>query len=233
MSVATSFKYYRPFPFCTDDATAPAGDVDFIVLNETSGDEGLAEAMRLWWVMEDVALRPTGTLDDGGSGFVLGENGGGLVDNWGFQSGDTAPVFSFTSTGVFSNGASTSGAPANQPRERVCTSTRTILLCSAVYGRPEYRATGQILFSLAYVSSRWRLYYSFLFDYQNSGATVLIRIQNPARAPATPDGTGTFLFAGYTLDLEYVLFNGATVTVGPSILGQTADAPDCASFYTF
>ena len=67
MSTSPTFKYrgpdkWCPFPFNRDEAIfSGVGGDNSIALTETDGDEGLAEACRLWWLLESVTFYPTGT----------------------------------------------------------------------------------------------------------------------------------------------------------------------------
>jgi hypothetical protein len=62
-----TFKYRGPdkrcpFPFNRDAATSPGSGYDYVTLTETAGDEGLAEACRLWWLLEEVVFTPSGSV---------------------------------------------------------------------------------------------------------------------------------------------------------------------------
>jgi hypothetical protein len=66
MSSVPNFKHIGDFPWCRSSAGAVSSP--YVLLTETGGDGGLAEARRLWWDLEKVTFTPSGTLDVFGVG---------------------------------------------------------------------------------------------------------------------------------------------------------------------
>lgn len=68
MSTSPKFKYRGPdkrcpFPFAREAASVPYSNYrDYVTLTPSGGDEGLAEACRLWWLLDSMVLTPSGTI---------------------------------------------------------------------------------------------------------------------------------------------------------------------------
>jgi hypothetical protein len=60
MSSVPNFKHIGDFPWCRSSAGAFSSS--YVLLTETGGDGGLAEARRLWWDLENVVFTPSGTI---------------------------------------------------------------------------------------------------------------------------------------------------------------------------
>lgn len=101
MSTATAFKYHRPFPFCLPVSGTPFYG-DYV-------DATLADAMALFWNLENISFATTGTKSTASI-------------NWTNTLGAT-PSFSspFTGTGAASGSYyDATSTPAQAPRNRVC-----------------------------------------------------------------------------------------------------------------
>lgn len=212
MSTSATFKYRGPdkrcpFPFnrdaTTSDPTPGRGGASYVDLTASGGDEGLAEACRLWWLIESVTMTPTGTADamDGGDSFTC----------------------------TFS-GSVASSSPSLVPYERVQTVANRMTF-GAVDGYNVFE------YWVAYVSSKWRLYYFFVFAVADDGGYgdgrfVQLLISNQG-AYASPSSSGTFSLFGYTLSWESVAGVGGFYTDPPPTPGISGVGLSATStFYT-
>lgn len=188
MSTSPTFKYRGPdkrcpFPFNRDAATAPGSSYRYVTLNETSGDEGLAEACRLWWLLQEVDFTPTGSSEYP-------------------QTPYPSITASFSEVHTVTNSV--------EPVDRVASTGREFLGGSGDSGYGSEDGWGYFaFFRIAYVSSEWRLYYNFGF----SAGTFVAELfpGDPDPQPyffnviiASNDSeyavSGTFSLFGYTLN---------------------------------
>lgn len=192
MSETTSFSYPKPFPFSPSDALAPdlaAGD-NYVELTETEGDSGLAEARRIWWNLEsvqftvqwetEIASVPATSYDET---IDWPENMGG------------GTYFSYDVRGsIVASADDVSAQPAAAPEDRIPFSSPLCINANAVKDWPLI-----LVLTLAYVDSRWRLYYRFEFSLASEQW-----VTNPAYPGITDPivTSGTFTLLGY--DLSYV-----------------------------
>jgi hypothetical protein len=227
VSVADPFKYRGPdkraaFPFCRETAdgeyfagqhnfvAAPSDSYDYVTLTASGGDEGLAEAMRLWWNLESVSLTPTGYMER-----IANYPAGGSREFSGVYGTTPDPAnYSYRVRGSVTAGTDQygTGPTVVQPKERVCTAfnsdTFKPLVVNVAQQFPEFypasSESGYFIFQIAYVDSQWRLYYKFSFFIYDDRHVVSADIGNPAYAHRSyPDTeTGTFDIFGYTLDWE-------------------------------
>lgn len=197
MSTATiPFQLRRgPFPFCANEAddTAP----DYVVLDETDGDEGLAEAMRLWWMLEKVSFTPTGSANDG-------------EDSYAFTKVFTAPEPDTTDLTTYELRGAVTGqslpitAPAftsKQPALRACTDGGGTIISTQIFyeysiGDQEF---GRFALIISYTSGRWRLNYQFSFQ-RGDVQVCAPGTNNPSASPVV--ATGTVSLGGYDLNWE-------------------------------
>jgi hypothetical protein len=137
-----TFKYWGPdkrcpFPFNRDAATSPGSGYKYVTLTETSGDEGLAEACRLWWLIQEVVFTPTGSSE--------------------YPQTPNPPITaSFSEVHTATNSV--------EPVDRVALTDSEFLGDSGDSGGgSEDGWSYYAFFSISYVSSEWRLYYNFGF----------------------------------------------------------------------
>jgi hypothetical protein len=199
MSSVPNFKHIGDFPWCRTSATDPFSTFDYVTLTAVGGDEGLAEARRLWWDLESCVFTPTATLTD--------EDGSvNLSEVFGTQA-LSPPLLSLS--GVI--GTSIGSPPSitiRPPRERVCEATRRIMFSDAFYDvQPGIIEQGQIELLLAYVSDEWRLYYRFFFQATKTASSTELTIYNPSTGGATG---GTFDLFGYTLNWNLIEIGDVT-----------------------
>jgi hypothetical protein len=167
VSTSPTFKYRGPdkrcpFPFNRDEATELPSYYGYVTLTETDGDEGLAEACRLWWLIEEVVFTPTGSS-------VFNPTGGPYPIDIAFSGDAEAHPF-----GV-------------EPADRVA------------FTNPLFpNILGNTQFSVAYVSSEWRLYYYFIFTAQYTDYQYYLTLFITSDA-ALQSSSGTFSLFGYTL----------------------------------
>jgi hypothetical protein len=199
MSSVPNFKHIGDFPFCRTSATDPGGGYDYVTLTASGGDEGLAEARRLWWDLESCVFTPQARLtDDDGSV--------DLLEVFGTQA--LSPSL-LSLSGVIGTGIdSPPSITIRPPRDRVCEATRVIMFSDAFYDvQPGINEQGQIELLLAYVSNEWRLYYRFTFQSVLTASSTELNILNPAQGGSTG---GTFSLFGYTLSWNFNIFGDVT-----------------------
>jgi len=229
MSIAAPFKHPRPLPFPPSSAPLPAGDYDYVALDETGGDKGLAEARRLWWLLESIQFIPTGTLTYLTPPPESTSFSRALILPLPIQD---AEFDAFTFSGVMAqNGASINpDAAATEPDDRVSgfTSDKVIGVGTAIYLGDEANESLTAGFALAFdfTSQRWRLYYRFTLDHSGAEASAIV-IKNPngAFTGGSIEATGTATIAGYELEWEARLV-GTAMGSGYGITGSL-------SFYSF
>jgi hypothetical protein len=179
-----TFKYRGPdkrcpFPFNRDAAIAPGSSYKYVTLTETSGDEGLAEACRLWWLLQEVVFTPTGSSE--------------------YPQTPYPPITaSFSEVHTVTNSV--------EPIDRVASTDLEFLGGSGDSGGGSedgwsYDAT----FRIAYVSSEWRLYYRFAFSARTfageyfPGDPYFFSVYISSSEDDS-NGSGTFSLFGYTLN---------------------------------
>jgi hypothetical protein len=199
MSSVPNFKHIGDFPFCRTSATDPGSGYDYVTLTASGGDEGLAEARRIWWDLESCVFTPEGTLtdDDGSANFS---------EVFGTQFISTPDDLSLD--GVI--GTSVGSPPSitiRPPRERVCETTRGVIFSNAFFTAAGITQQGQFAFILGYVSSEWRLYYQFFFQATKTASSTELIIYNPSTGGATG---GTFDLFGYTLNWNLIEIGDVT-----------------------
>ena len=236
MSTSSTFKYRgpdkrSPFPFNRDNVS-PSG-YRTIPLTETAGDDGLAEACRLWWLLEDPAIEVTmsGSMtclfgSFGVSGTLSPPSSDPLVDPYLRSSGSVWGT-SIPTTAIGSFLESSSGTPSG-----IATSTGI----SATF-----------TFHIAYEAGKWLLAYAAfggigaeyvpIFEGEPTPDGVYMSVffhqGDAGDIPAEEESITTvvtFDFAGYTISIlkvHYVYGYGIT-DEGSSSLSISASP----TFYT-
>jgi hypothetical protein len=183
-----TFKYRGPdkrcpFPFNRDAATSPGGGYKYVTLTETSGDEGLAEACRLWWLLQEVVFTPTGSSE--------------------YPQTPYPPITaSFSEVHTANNSV--------EPVDRVASTDREFLGDSGNSGGGSEDGWSYYAFlRIAYVSSEWRLYYQFSFSARTFVGEYFPGEPDPqpyffsvyiSSSEDDSAGSGTFSLFGYTLN---------------------------------
>ena len=167
MSTSPTFKYRGydkrcPFTFSRESAIDQQGG-DYVTLTASGGDEGLAEACRIWWLIESVTLTPTGSVT--------------------FTS-SFSPFSAYTATFAGDLVFPAKGAPI----DRISYFSQKAYYGEVVTGI----ATGQIYLALGYVGGSWRLYYIFQVTLFYDGI-VFGLIINPSSGGGSPTGTFSLL----------------------------------------
>lgn len=202
MSVTTSFKHPRPFPFGPTDAPLPSGGdeaaVDYVLL--TGDDGGLAEAKRIWWNLEGIAYASTfgdfDSADLGNPSYVPYDTIGGSI----------VAVAPYTPT---------EPAIPMAPRSRMTYTPGTwgfsyALVFRGIWVRPSGSGFA-VVFIANDGSGQWRLYYSFSF--RNGPENAIITM--PSQAQPWPSvATGTADLFGYAVDWECFADAGSGVVTG-------------------
>jgi len=189
-----SFKYRGPdkrcpFPFNRDAATSPGLGYDYVALTASGGDAGLAEACRLWWLMEGVVVTPAGTC------------------TWPIPSPGTGDLFA-----TF-DGWSASYSNYFDPNDRIhgdfSAYTGVLDLWMRTLTPSSITGGNDTDISIAYVGGEWRLYYRLIYFcieetsvYQNyDNSLYQFRITNPESVGGLYQdlGTGSSTLWGYTL----------------------------------
>jgi hypothetical protein len=179
-----TFKYRGPdkrcpFPFNRDAATWPGGGYKYVTLTETSGDEGLAEACRLWWLLQEVVFTPTGSSE--------------------YPQTPYPPI-----TATLSEVHTVTNSV--EPVDRVALTDLEFLDGSGdSAGGSEDGWNYYATFKIAYVSSEWRLYYLFFFGARTfageyfPGEPFFFNVYIISSEDDST-GSGTFSLFGYTLN---------------------------------
>jgi hypothetical protein len=217
MSTATIPFSNRPgfFPGALSEEPSSKIQYDYIVLDETDGDAGLREAMRIWWMIERFTMTPAGTLNTSTKSRSFARvyqlpNCLGVPD----QSSGSARGSILART---SGGSLSSLVPVEPARRSACSVNQVF---SSVYnyfqffdeGSPEGFEQGQNALYILFESGEWRLYYRFQYNigsYEPSPdpldppVVVGLFINNNALFSGTPLGSGSFSFLGYTFPYVY------------------------------
>lgn len=223
MSVATRFKYYRPFPVCP---SASVSGFDYV-------DITLAQAMALWWNLEEIEVVTTGSKTDSFFNTVS--------INWTTKFGpvESLPFTPTASTraGSYYNGAN----PARAPNTRVCYDQSIVLDSLFRVFTPGTSETKKILFRLLldYVSENvYRLFYQFEFSNIKTEHQIMIAVTNPeglvtdsawAGYSGTPASTGTVSVLG--ISLNWV--GGGADTLTKSLTAETASMSVTSAAFTY
>jgi hypothetical protein len=182
MSETTKFKFYRPFPFCPV-STSPGANFSFVDLT-------LAQAMPIWWNLEEFELVTTGTR---GSLTIDATNALGPTES-----------LSFTPTVINRSGSYYTGStPARQPNTKVCLSNGSVIglnsntssggVVTILDVSIQVRASGN-------PSLPVRLFYAFRFNQNTTTEGVNILSPSAAAFTGTPPSSGTVSLLGVTLD---------------------------------
>lgn len=188
---------------------------DYVTLTASGGDQGLAEACRLWWLTESVVFAPVGASVP----FYVNET-----------ESITASFFGTTTN-------TQSGGVPIIPRERVNLASFPYYYPNMFIGSTEdlYDGdafqSGSSYFIVAYVDSHWRLYYkislyaSFSYDEYTS---AFLGMSNPS---TSGEPYSTFSLFGYTL--KYTVWAGYNNLEGSFDLGVASSGLTAtANFYT-
>jgi hypothetical protein len=202
------------FPFCSslaEELTDTSYDaVDF---PETDGDAGLTAAMRAYWLLEKLALSPSGTLTEAGPGGGSWSYGKTFT----FPDPATSQLLTYSLRGAMGSqqlsGGSLTMVGSLAPGRRVCgpldsgADANDIAVASFIYGTSlvssDRQDLDQLRLRVAYDGTRWRMQYRFVFSIQ--GVTAINMIANPATAMAPPyvaAGSGIITVAGCALNWE-------------------------------
>lgn len=209
MSETTRFLHPRPFPFCESEAPLPSGgdEVFFDYVELTGSDGGLAEAMRIWWNLENINYSTTFgdfELEDlGNPSYVPDDIVGGSV----VASAPYTP---------------TSLTTAAAPSQRVCYSSGSWGFSYALVFRGIWiRPTGSgavIIFIANDGAGQWRMYYSFAFRNAADSAIITMPSQ-PQPWPSVDSGTADLF--GYSVDWECFADTGSGVTSASLSISST------------
>jgi len=202
VSTSPTFKYRGPdkrcpFPFGRDAAFDQGGD--YVTLTASGGDEGLAEACRIWWLLESVTLTPTGSVT---------------------FTQIFSPYTAITTTFAGDLAFVSYGAPVERiSSANVIAYDGAPITGTATNGYSE----GQIYLTLGYVGGSWRLYYIIyitLFNGSPGTETAFGGITDPFNGGGGT--TGTFSLLGYTLSYLQFLGSQDGYNVTTSGLGLSA-----------
>jgi hypothetical protein len=218
-TAATEFLSRKKFfPFCASQAD-PSGipflaQYDSVVFHVTSGDAGLAEAMRFFWMIEQVTFTPTGTVTNTSSPF----NSISFSKTYTAPLPATADLSNYLVSGSVlglrrSDPTSSDTALASvEPVYRACSDNlvhRFDMQYSVVSSISTYER-GFFDIVVAYTGIDWRLYYRFYFFDE----TITLRIRNPAFSSGGVVTSGTVSLGGLTLAWDGETPGGTYVASG-------------------
>lgn len=199
MSIATRFKYYRPFPFCLASGS-PGAFFDFV-------DVPLADAMALWWNLEELSFDTDGSY--------LTRNGDTVDIDWDTVLNPESLPFITTSTNSYGGSYYNGTTPAQSPVARVCSSDSRPIQFQFL--RRTFTATREfvkiitldIRLRAAPSASDVRVYYQFGFS---SASYVfphppglpfrvggIVSVANTANSFGSPPASGTISLLGLSL----------------------------------
>jgi len=182
---------------------------NYIDLNETDGDQGLREALRIWWASEKIAFTPSG-IATAGTAVVEFEHIYQAPDAQ--DTGDSDFVAVSQKGAVCASTSLIGSTSTKEPAFRgidaasagLQVSDFTQLFSSTSPSRDEY---GNFIFLIYYTGSKWRLYYTFQFNVTETNSTPVnyfakIEIQNTnlPLTTGTVQASGTVSFFGYSLN---------------------------------
>jgi hypothetical protein len=180
-------------------------------LTDVSGDLGLSEATRIYWLLERITFTPSGTATDGS-----------ITSNFSnvFQAPDANNTSTADSTSILGSIAASrfpiTDFSTKEPCFRGILGNQTTGLfrilpvvefsqrfLTLVDDPPDYRDEfGEFNFIIHFNGSNWVLYYKFIFyvfhENDTEFAQVII-VSNESSADGTPGPTGTVNFLGYSL----------------------------------
>lgn len=195
-------------------AMSSASSFNYVDLDEVDSDEGLSEAMRIYYCLERLSFTPSGTVTEDAN----------PTNTFTYGTIFTAPLPVTTNLtaylirgSIVANDTSTSSSSTSlaslEPAFRMGAQTR-VDGAEAIRARWNYltgtdNEDGSLDLAISYVVGvGWRLYYAFSFEGEGP-----IAITNPAWFPAsTPDSTGTVDVLGYDLNFSVFSVWGYTVT---------------------
>lgn len=208
MSTATAFKYYRPFPFCPVEFT-PDNYVDVT----------LAEAMALYWNLENLEFVTTGTR---GPASINWTTTFGAVESLPFTP-DTE-----TLSGSYYDGT----APASEPRSRVCYNDIDLFLERTATASPIGDGTKLLELSLRFGKTpsaetiRIRYYFRFRHAFTDDDSNDIIVTSPVTGISGTPPSSGTISILGIPMDWQGggLTDSGATWSTETATLAVTSSA---------
>ena len=234
MSVATPFKYIRPFPFCPEDLSGTI-DVHASYVDNLS----LATVMAFAWNLETFTLTTSGSVTY--TGLTADANGhyitlGPAASNVYTHVSQNAPDMMLGDTGSTSPVAIASFASVREPRERVCYPVTGVNGTLLSIGFEDATSSPDHFGFLFFVvgtdpvnTGKYRVYYRFSFRALDPGTqTVEILFKNESTAVGyTAWNSGTVSIGGISFSwYSYYAPGGATPT-GTGSLSATS------SFFTY
>jgi hypothetical protein len=225
---------------------APGSPYNYIDLNATDGDQGLREALRIWWATEQIIFTPTGTATAGPDTATFEHV---------YQAPDaqdtTDPDFAAVEQqgAICASSVDIGSTTTKQPALRgIAGGSYPFAFSACLFEQgfssdpPQRNENGLFDFKIHYTGSQWRLYYAFRFfvsivDETTSPpevylAQIGITNTNLPLDPPVLDGTvratGTVSLFGYTLDWHagYYLFASSGPTPTVSGIGLSASSTE-------
>jgi hypothetical protein len=205
MSTATPFLYREGFFPASDYGSSSLDGWDYVTLTQTDSDLGLREAMRIWWMLEQVTVTPSGSVTLRGITQSFSKV---------YRAPDCLDIAS-SGASSYLRGAicasligATLNTPIQQPVNRVVLRAGNGGLGSVLGHRQIFAAEeGNTDLRVTFIGGEWRLYYRFLFlvvvEVTSPASLAALLIQNPARSAIgyNPLGiTGSNTVAGYSLN---------------------------------